>query len=292
MEGHGPHGAGKQYHHGVAHGAAHVRAQQSDQRRFQSGLDGHGQGKAAHQLNGLHIPDGPGVKVDKRHVQPPCRQQPQRRAQQLPRVFHAVGQIFNIYIRREAVQRHEQQISHGQGDHHRNNCGHQAGPAVAALHDGIEHQQQDHGGDGGHPHVQRCVDAQIHAGKGHQHSNDNGGHPHPFAAGKPGDTAEGAHGVLGMSAGKGVAGGLGAGTLHDGEIAVQHPRAGDAAQQLQKLIQHRPGKAHRQQIVAVTFADAPEHKQGHHHKDGLLPQPGDEGHGGIEKRCTNGLQSV
>ena len=104
MEGHGPHGAGKQYHHGVAHGAAHVRAQQSDQRRFQSGLDGHGQGQAAHQLDGLHIPDGPGVKVDEGHVQPPCRQQPQRSAHQLPRVFHAVGQIFNVYIRREAVQ--------------------------------------------------------------------------------------------------------------------------------------------------------------------------------------------
>ena len=136
------------------------------------------------------------------------------------------------------------------------------------------------------------MDTQVHAGEGHQHRDDDADDAHPSAAGELGNAAEGAHGVLGMAAGERIAGGLGAGALYNGEVAVQHPRARDTEEQLQELVQHRSGKAHRQQIVAVALADAPEDEQRRHHKDGLLPQVSDGRHHRVQPRRADGFQGV
>lgn len=62
-----------------------------------------------------------------------------------------MGQVVGVHVRREVIQRHEQQIAHRQRQHHADHRGHDTVADVAALHDGIEQEQQRHRRDGGYP---------------------------------------------------------------------------------------------------------------------------------------------
>ena len=107
-----------------------------------------------------------------------------------------------------------------------------------------------------------------------------------------GHAAEEPHGGLRMAAGEAVAGGLRAGGLHNGKVGILHPGAGHPADNFQPLVHQRPHKAHAQQVVPLPLVQTPENKQGSHHKKGLFPEMGHQGHEDIQHRIPDGLKPI
>ena len=95
-----------------------------------------------------------------------------------------------------------------------------------------------------------------------------------------------------MAAGEGIARGLGSRGLHDGEIRILDPGARDAEGQLQKLVEHRTRKAHRQHIAAAGLVEAPEHDDGQRHEHHLAAAVGDQRHDGVQPGHADALQRV
>ena len=134
--------------------------------------------------------------------------------------------------------------------------------------------------------------AQIHPGQGHQYAQDDAQHPQPQLFVPPGQCTEDAHRALGMSAGEGVAGGLGPGAFHNGEVGVFHPRTGDAEPQLEELVDDRARQACSQQVIALPLINTPKEQQTKNDKEGLLTKMGDGREKRVAQRCAQPLQNV
>ena len=225
-------------------------------------------------------------------VQPPGDAEAHGGPQQLPAVFLPVGQVGRVHVRREGIDIRKHQIRDAHQQHPGDEARHQAGLAVGLADQGIQGQHHHPGHRKGHPHVQGRVDPQVQPGEGHQQQHRHAGPPDPGPTGGPGNAAEGGHGVLGVTAGEGVARGLGPGAFHNGEVRVPDPGPGNPEQQLQKLVHHRAEKAHQQQIVPLLLADAPEDQNGRHHENGLLAQVGHGGEHRVPERGAHALQRI
>ena len=166
------------------------------------------------------------------------------------------------------------------------------GPAHGVLRpeSGIQRSQQDQRHRKRDAHVQRRVDAQIHPRERHQQNDGKADPTHPFAPGHDGGRAEGADGVLRMAGWEGIAGGGGAGALYNGEIRVEHPRARDAADDLQKLIADRAEQARHEGVIASALIHAPEQRERQHHKGQLVAEIGDRAEKDVQSGQTNALQ--
>ena len=79
-----------------------------------------------------------------------------------------------------------------------------------------------------------------------------------------------------MTAGEGIAACCLARRFNDGEIRILHPRAGNAEEDLQKLIDNGADKADREQIVALLLVYAPKNDHSHRHKYRFLAKKRDD----------------
>ena len=108
------------------------------------------------------------------------------------------------------------------------------------------------------------------------------------------EIADGAEGedILRVPARERVAGGLGPGALDDLEIRVFHPRARDAKDKLEKLVDDRADEADREHIVPAGLAHAPEHDDGSGHKHKLAAAVGERAEHRVQKRCAQLCQCI
>ena len=155
-----------------------------------------------------------------------------------------------------------------------------------------EGKRQHQAGDEGHAHVQRGVNAQIHARKGDEQYNDRADRAPERAARPHAQAAEAGEGVLRVPAGEGVAGSLRPSALHDGELRVLHPGARYAAGDLQELVEDRAREADGEYVIAQPLADAPEDDDCGRHVYHLPAQLGDGGHDGVQYGGAYILQRV
>ena len=93
-----------------------------------------------------------------------------------------------------------------------------------------------------------------------------------------------------MAGWEGIAGGGGAGALYNGEIRVEHPRARDAADDLQKLIADRAEQTRHEGVIASALIYAPEQRERQHHKGQLVAEIGDRAEKDVQSGQTNTLQ--
>ena len=203
-------------------------------------------------------------------------------------VLHGLAEVLRVHVRREGGQRHEQ----GEGQRQREHDAQQdaVDTRVVLLHQRAQHEDQHQRAGRAHAHVQRRMNAQIHAREANQHRQHDADYPHGPPLGPQGDAAEGAHRVLGMAAGEGVAPRPGPGLLHDGEVLIHHPGARHAAHDLQPLIHHRAAQAAGEQEVALLLAHAPEHHQTQHQKNGFVAHQGQGVQQAVANRVAQALQ--
>ena len=123
--------------------------------------------------------------------------------------------------------------------------------------DGVEQKNQRNADRKGEQHVRGVVDAQIHPGEAHNGDEDNKQDTEPFLLAESGPGAKRSGDIRGVAAGKGIALGCGAGTLHDGEIRMRHPGTGDLTENFGKLIDIQAEEGDDQRVAAPLFADAP-----------------------------------
>ena len=98
--------------------------------------------------------------------------------------------------------------------------------------------------------------------------------------------------VLRVSRGEGISRSLLPGGLDDGEIGVAHPRTGDAAGDLQELIDQGSHKANTHQIIALALVHAPERHQCGDEKHRLAAQMGQCGYDGIQPGSPQPLKQI
>ena len=65
-----------------------------------------------------------------------------------------------------------------------------------------------------------------------------------------------------------------------------------AAGYLQELVEHRPGEAHGEYVIAQPLADAPEGHNGDSHVDHLAAELGDDGHNCVADRVPYAFKRV
>ena len=277
----------------IADAAGDLRraAAQRDQRRFQPRPDSQQQPKAHHQLDELRPPHRLRLEADDLPIRDVHRQQRQRHPHELPAVLQRVHIVGGVLRRCAAVApqvqiRHERSAAH----HHGSNDPRQhPRPTVGLLHHRIERQHQHRAYGQRHTHVQRRVDAQIHPAEADQHHHRDAHPPQPRRLGVPRRAAVQRHRVLRVAAGEGVARRARSGALHNGEAGVLDPRAGDGAQNFQKLVEDGAEKAHGHQVVAHPLADAPEHAHGKHHETELIAQIRHRAQNFVQQRCSDRL---
>ena len=136
------------------------------------------------------------------------------------------------------------------------------------------------------------MDAEVHARKAHQHKNHDADPPQAVPLRRAGDAAECTDGILRVAAGEGEPRGFGAGALDDGEVRIEHPRPRDAAQELEKLVEHRPQKSDGQQIISLVFVDAPEDEDGDCEKGCLAAEVRDAAHQPVARGGAEALEQI
>ena len=151
-------------------------------------------------------------------------------------------------------------------------------------------QPDKEGGDGqGGQHVPGGVTAQVHAGKPHQqdHGKEKGSQAFSRGAQAQGSIETG--GALGVAAGEGVARGSRHRAPHRGKGRVQHPGAGDAKGDLQRLHGKPCQEVGKADLKGQLLADAPVEETEHQYDGCLLPQACDKLHDPV---CGRGAQRL
>ena len=153
--------------------------------------------------------------------------------------------------------------------------------------------EEEHKGNArAHQNVGRGMYAEIHTGYGHQHAEKDGKDANDLLLLPSGHRAEGAHGVLAVTRGEGVARGFLSCAFHNGKARVLYPRTGNTAEDLKKLAGEHSRKAYGEKVVALVFVKTPKEEKGQDHDDGFFSQPRDEIHQGGEKRGSNAFKPV
>ncbi|MPN05581.1 hypothetical protein SDC9_152832 [bioreactor metagenome] len=73
-----------------------------------------------------------------------------------------------------------------------------------------------------------------------------------------------------MSAGEGITRRLRAGGFYNGKLGIQHPRAGNDEEQLEKRVDQIAKETHIQQKIAAFFIQTPENCHGDNHEERLF----------------------
>ena len=217
---------------------------QSQEGRFQNRPKNHGEAQAHNHLQNLSPPKGLNRKMNCSLIQKIGQNHAKQGSQKAVGIFYALGQIFGIHIPGKGGQLHIEHKGQGAGGHGGEQGGEDPGPP--AVHRRFDQKHQGQSRPGGSQNVCRGVDAQIHPGKGDQNHQNAAQNPDPGPPGTPAQDAKGPYGILRVTAGKAIACGICPGRFYNGKFRVQHPGPGHTAQELQKLIEHRAEKAHRQ----------------------------------------------
>ena len=153
-------------------------------------------------------------------------------------------------------------------------------------------EYKDEGDDDGYAHVPRGVHAQVHAGEGDEQGQKDADDLDPRFLAADGQGTPAPHGGLGVSAGEGVACGGFPGGLYDGEVGIQHPGAGDAAGDLEELIDVDPEKARHEQEIALLFVNAPEQDHARGDEEHFVAEFGEKEHEGVQDGVADGFEPV
>ena len=164
--------------------------------------------------------------------------------------------------------------------------------AVNVPKERVEREHQHEPDAERHADVQRRVHAEIHPRKRRDHDQQRADRAQPCPLRPAAEAAEGRKDVLRVSARERVAGGLGAGALDDLKIRVFHPRARDAKDKLEKLVDDRADEADREHIVPAGLAHAPEHDDGSGHEHKLAAAVGECAEQRVQKRCAQLCQRI
>ena len=231
-------------------------AAQREQRRFERGAQPDRNGKTEHGLEHLRPPDGAHVKVHIPPVEPVGKRHAQHRAEQRVRVLAPGGEVCRVHIRGKRPELGKEQVGSAQ---HRHGGKEQIEPlrmAVNVPKERVEREHQHEPDAERHADIQRRVHAEVHARKRRDHDQQRADHTQPRLLRPAAEAAEGRKDILRVSARERVAGGLGAGALDDLKIRVLHPRARDAKDKLEKLVDDRADEADR--AAAMNTSSPPQ----------------------------------
>ena len=131
------------------------------------------------------------------------------------------------------------------------------------------------------------MDSEIHPRECDQSGKCDHGDTHADPSADHKEVSGDPDGVLRMPGGEGITGRLSARRFDDREIRIQHPRARNTEEELQRLVDERAGKAGEKDIKPFPLVHAPEKENGDRHKDRLFSEMGDQREKGVEYRVTD-----
>ena len=269
-----------------------MAAQQRKQRRFQRGFQPQYEADAHHALDDLPPPGRLRIKLYIAPLNGLTHQNAQRTAQHGIAVFYRRGQIFRIHIRGPGVQLHVQhrpQRHDGRkGEDRRDN------PRLflALLENRVQHQHQHQRAAEAYRHIGGGMYAQIHAGKAHQHHENDTHRSHPCPFDGACQASHHHRHILTVPTGERIACGSGPGAFYNGKLRIPHPRTRHLTGNFQNLIQHRAQQSGGQQIVAVALVMAPKHRHRRRNKQPFTAKIGDDGEKSVQNRVTDALQRI
>ena len=245
------------------------------------------------QLEDLRPPGGClGLKPNETGIHLVDDPHTQGTAQELVAVLDRTLVVGGIDIGGEVVEADVEQKGNTHDRQRRHEGIHELARSAEAVEQRPQNEDQRQGHHNGYGHVQRGVYTQVHTGEGDEQSHGGTDDPHPFFLAAHGESGVATHGGLGVAAGEGVPRGGFSGRFHDGEVGIQHPRTGDTAGDLQKLIDVDTEKACQQNEVALLFVHAPEHEHARHDEEQLVAELGEDEHEGVQDGISDGFQLV
>ena len=260
FEGHGPEDTGEDDDEEVADDARGVcvACAEGCERRGETRLDGENYAEAYRNLDELGIPARARFKLGVLTVNHVCRDKSESAAKERASVLETALVVMGIegFVARD--ENHVNEESNRERYSRDGYPGHILIELRIILEDGTKKKDEGCGKDEGYADVKKSMYAKIHSGEAYEEDNydaDNSLFPLGLIGG---NCAESACGILGMSRGEGIACCGYLCIANNLEGGVDHPRTGDAEEELRALVKNCAEEACYEDEIALPLIYAPE----------------------------------